>query len=382
MAVRVCYLSSVLNVHDQRFLSQLVARGYDTHLVTYRVGAIPEPITRIAGLSIVHREPSRFPRLQKYLFAFKQRDFRRVLATLRPDILHSGYVWKDGFLAALSGFRPHLSMPWGSDILIQAQQWGICRAITRYALRSADMITCDCEEVADRIVELVGYPRDRIVLFPWGVELQRFSPSARPSPLREALGWEGCTVLLMNRTFAPIYDVPALIAALPAIVRRDPDVRVLLVGSGPQERRIRTLVERTGLQEFVHFCGWVALEDMPNYLRAADLYVSTSRSDGSSLSLIEAMACGLPVVVTDVPANLEWVDHGHNGLVVRRGDPAALVKAISSLTEDLDLRRRMGERNVRIARERADWDKNFGKLETMYRTLMAEVRLASSQVEA
>jgi glycosyltransferase involved in cell wall biosynthesis len=110
---------------------------------------------------------------------------------------------------------------------------------------------------------------------------------------------------------------------------------------------------------------------MATWLRASDLYVSNSFSDGASLSLLEAMSCGLPVVVSDVPALLEWVTDGVNGLVVPRGDSAALARAMVRLVEDDAARGRMGRENRAIAVQRADWAANFRRLEEIYRRLVA-----------
>ena len=102
---------------------------------------------------------------------------------------------------------------------------------------------------------------------------------------------------------------------------------------------------------------------MPAYLADSDLYVSSSLSDGTSVCLLEAMAAGLPVVVTDVEAILEWVTDGENGLVVPRKDPAALAEAICAMLGDSDLRDTFGRNNYRIAKERASWDDNARILE-------------------
>jgi glycosyltransferase involved in cell wall biosynthesis len=137
------------------------------------------------------------------------------------------------------------------------------------------------------------------------------------------------------------------------------------------ERDIRMLVHNNQLEDFVVCLGAVPVQDMPLYLNAADIYVSSLLSDGTSMSLLEAMACGLPVVVTDVPAILEWVDNGYNGYVVPRRDSEALAVKILELLRDQPLREKMSERNLSIAREQADWEKNFRKLERMYDMLVA-----------
>ncbi len=369
-ALHVAYLSSVLSVHDERFLAALVGAGYRTTLITYCPDELPRAVTALGGLEVVHRRPALPARLQGPLFARHAPGFARLLRRLKPDLLHSGYVWKDGWLGALAGFHPHLVMPWGSDILLEPDRSRVVRGIVRYVIRRADMITCDCEVVADKIVQLSGYPRERIVVFPWGVDRRVFHPTVPPAPERRALGWDRNPVLIMNRSFRPLYNVGGFLEALALVRQGRPDVRVFLLGSGPEEPMLRSLARRLRLEEVVRFVGAVPAERMASWLRAADLYVSNSLSDGASLSLLEAMACGLPVVVTDVPALREWVSDGRNGLVVPRGDSAALARALLRLLEDATLRARMGRANAAIAAERADWGKNFRKLETIYQRLL------------
>lgn len=370
--MHIAYVSSGLSVHDERFLTKLVERGYRTSLITYYPGPLPPRIASIRGLAVFHRRPRVLARYSSRLFGFRAPGLRRLLGELKPDVVHSGYIWKDGFVAARSGFHPHLSMPWGSDILVEPDRSRVLRWIVRYVVRRADMITCDCEVVANKIVAETAYPRGRIVVFPWGVDRALFHPGVPRLAVRRERGWDDKAIVIMNRSFEPVYNVAGFLEALPRVLRARPDVRVLLGGSGSQEPLLREIVRRDGLEEIVHFLGQVAPERMPGYLAAADLYVSNSLSDGTSLSLLEAMACGLPVVVTDVPANLEWVSRGVNGFVARSGDTASLVQTLITALGDPALLSRMGSSNAQVAAERADWERNFAKLEEIYRVLVAE----------
>ena len=91
--MRICYLSHFLLEHDYRFLGKLVEREYDTYLVAYTENDIPDDIAAIQNLKIIHRRPQCFLRWQKFLYGTKVFDFRRILKEVKPDILHSGYVW-------------------------------------------------------------------------------------------------------------------------------------------------------------------------------------------------------------------------------------------------------------------------------------------------
>lgn len=369
--MRIAYLSKNLINHDYRFLYKLVERGYDTFLVTYFPGVIPAEIATIDGLRIIHRKLPWSNRISSLLLWTQVLDFRRILREIQPNVLHSGFIWHDGLLAALSGFHPQLSMPWGTDILEHAEKYVIARMVTRYVLKRADMVTCDAQIVKQKIVELAGCLPEKVVVFPWGSELDKFNPYVDGSVICQKLGWQDNKVLIMNRLFRPVYGIPYFIRALPTVIREVPETRVILAGQGPLEHEIRTLVNELGLAEYVCFAGWVPLEEMPKYLNAADVYVSSSLSDGTSMCLLEAMACGLPVVVTDVPAILEWVTDGYNGYVVSRGNSEALADRIIELLTNQTIRHEFSERNLGIAREGADWEKNFDKLVHIYELLTA-----------
>ena len=129
------------------------------------------------------------------------------------------------------------------------------------------------------------------------------------------------------------------------------------------------------LTRYVHFAGFIDNNELSKFLAAADVYISSSLTDGTSLSLLEAMSCGLPIIVTDIPSNREWITNGKNGFLVQRKDPKVLSDKIIQLLKDKALMKMFGERNYQISKERADWDKNFIKLEKIYKKLKKERQL-------
>ena len=103
---------------------------------------------------------------------------------------------------------------------------------------------------------------------------------------------------------------------------QDPRLRLILLGGGSLAGQIQALLAQAGLHERVHLGGRVSQDDLPRYYRAADLYLSASHSDGSSVSLLEALASGLPVLVSDIPGNREWIEPGEAGWLFPDGDDA------------------------------------------------------------
>jgi glycosyltransferase involved in cell wall biosynthesis len=231
-------------------------------------------------------------------------------------------------------------------------------------LKRTDVLVADCETIAQLAVAH-GFPRERIVTFPWGLDLAQFSPGEDDS-LRERRGWQDNFVLLHTRSWEPLYGVDVFIKAFIQAARQRPELRLYLLGNGSQAGMLRQMLLQAGMLDYVHFGGQVKQTDLPRYYRAADLYVSASHSDGSSLSLMESLACGTPALVSDIPGNREWIEPGVAGWLFKDGDPDALAQGILQAVEQRKSLKTIGQNARKLAEERADWSKNFEKLLEAY----------------
>jgi glycosyltransferase involved in cell wall biosynthesis len=150
----------------------------------------------------------------------------------------------------------------------------------------------------------------------------------------------------------------------------DPSLRLILLGNGSQARMVQQIIEQNGLRERVYLGGQVSQVDLPGIYRAADLYASASHSDGSSVSLMEALASGCPALVSDIPGNREWVTPGEQGWLFTDGDESALARGIllaAELARAAPEQLAQMRRDARLAAEqRADWSKNFQVLLQAY----------------
>jgi glycosyltransferase involved in cell wall biosynthesis len=222
----------------------------------------------------------------------------------------------------------------------------------------------DCQAVKDKAVSL-GFPANRVRLFPWGVDLQRFLPAENPG-FRQQRGWQDCFVLLSLRSWEAIYGVDVIVRAFGAAAQQIPQLRLILLGNGSQAAHIRKLIMENGLDERIFLPGQVKNNDLPGYYQACDLYLSASHSDGSSVSLMEALACGRPVLVSDIPGNKEWITNCREGWLFPDGDVAALTAGILQASHQRQELAEMGKAARRLAEARADWNKNFQVLLDAY----------------
>ena len=368
---RVLYISEGYSTHDRRFLEKLAGSGHRiwflpcaTDRVPLESRPVPPGVERLPALSENGGKRS----LWAWLLSWRR--LQRVLREIQPDLVHAGPVQSGGFLAALAGASPLLVMSWGSDVLVAADRDAWSRWVTRFTLRRAGMVVADCAAVRERMISLGGLDGGRIVQLPFGVELGRFSAGTDPAEVRRRLGWEGKPLLLSTRSFEPGRGAEVFLSAVEKVLEAHPNVRALMLGDGTLREEVVRSVERRGLSGRIHLAGQVPNDRMAAYFQEADLYVSASESDGTSISLLEAMASGLAVVVPDAYGNREWVTPGTNGWRYPVGDSEALARCIAEALEDGEKRARMGRANRTLVEEQADWDRNFERLLRGYERLL------------
>jgi L-malate glycosyltransferase len=290
-------------------------------------------------------------------------DLKKVLRRYQPDLVHAGTVQTSAFLTALAGFTPLVTMSWGSDLLVEADRSAWLHRATRFTLNRTSVLIGDCQAVKQK-AEQLGFPPERTVIFPWGIDLDHFKPG--PSNLKQRLGWDECFVLLSLRSWETIYGVDILLKAFIRAARLAPELRLVLLGGGSQADMLRSLLAESGLEDRIHLGGLTGYNELPDYYRDSDLYVSASFSDGSSVSLMESLACACPVLVSDIPGNREWIEEGEQGWFFPAHDEDALLKAILKAYDQRMWLARMAHVCRQLAEERADWNKNFQKLLVAY----------------
>ncbi|MEJ2708560.1 MAG: glycosyltransferase family 4 protein [Anaerolineales bacterium] len=366
--MRVLYFTRDYTPHDYRFLAALAETQHQVfYLRLERRGQqledrpLPPQIEQVTWSG--GRAPARLQDAPRLLAGL-----RRVIRKVKPDLTHAGPIQTSALLAALSGFRPLVSMSWGSDLLRDASRSAAYRWATRYTLARSDALIVDCEPVRQKALEF-GMPEQKIVSFPWGVDLEHFSPAnGRPALFdseRQDSG-ERTFTLLSTRGWEPIYGVDVIARAFVQAARQRPGLRLIMLGGGSQAALLHEIFTRGGVQERVLLPGQVSQDDLPRYYRASDLYVSASHSDGTSISLLEAMASGTPCLVSDIPGNREWVEPEVQGWWFPDGDAGALAQTVLTALQTPDRLAQMGRAARRTAEQRADWEHNFRKLLQAY----------------
>jgi len=362
--LRILYVTSNGGIHDYRFLKKLTV-DYEVLLLHYSARNIIDEIRGIKGLKIISKRPF----INSFPYLSERKHFRKIYCDFNPDITHTGYVWQVGILASQANVHPHLSMVWGSDTLIEPDKNWYLKKLVRKVVLQADHIQCDAEFVKKKILSDYKIAEDKITVFPWGIDLNLFKPSDKVL-CRKQFNFESDKfIVIFNRYLEPVYGVKDLLEGFKLFSKHKTDVLLLILSDGSLRDMVTGFISENELKNKIQVIGRVANSEIPALLNASDVYISTSLSDGSSLSLLEAMACGKALILSDVPAIKEWADE-QNSLIIPRNNPQGISEALEEYYKNRSLIKTHGLNNLKIAPERADWDKNYLKLREIYDNLL------------
>jgi glycosyltransferase involved in cell wall biosynthesis len=369
--LKILYFTRDYTPHDHRFLSALAQTEHQVaYLRLERRGhtledrALPPQVEQVPWKG--GQQPFTYAQAPALLS-----DLKRVIRRFQPDVIQAGPIQTAAFLVALAGFPRLVSMSWGYDLMQDAERSAFMRWNTRFTLRRSAALVGDCLPVRQQARKF-GMPDERTVTFPWGVDLNHFSPAGR---------WEGSSSagaaplrLLSTRSWEPIYGVEVLARGFAQAAQQlGPErLQLIMLGNGSLAGELRQVFSSAQVSEQVYYPGQVSQNDLPRYYRMADVYLSASRTDGTSISLLEALACGTPALLSDIPGNREWLEPGVQGWYFKDGDPDSMAQAILQAAAQREHLPTLGKAARVLAEQRADWEQNFKMLFNAYQIACPE----------
>lgn len=344
------------SIHVARFVRGLLAAGERVIVATHGALALdahPALLERTeVDLSVLSRSA--------------QRSLRALVKRWQPRVVHAHQANSVAWHAVRAGRAcgvPVVVTVWGSDVLGLPQRGPLHRWMARHALRGASAWTAD----ARHLLEAAAAVAD-----PGGPALREWIPIGIDDPL--PMPDVPCEHRLLScRLHKPLYRIDAIVRAFSTIAPRHPDWTLEVAASGEQTEALRTLAAGLGLRERIEFTGHLSTERLARAYRRSAIFVSVPESDGTSVSLLEAMAAGCLPVLSDLPANREWVQDGPRGRLV--GDMARLGEALEQAIADVESGRwdREGrDANIELVAERARFADNIRSFVALYGRVLME----------
>lgn len=300
---------------------------------------------------------------------------RRLLADRRVDLVHAHQYTPFFYAAAARGVasRPAILFTEHGRHYPDVRRTKRVMA-NRLLLRRHDRVTAVGSFVKQALVTNEGFAPDRIEVIQNGIDAEPFAEAAESrQTVRDAVRREldvpaETPLVLQVARFHPVKDHGTAIRAFAQVVTHEPEAVLALAGDGPQREAMQALVRELGIEGQVRFLG--LRRDVPRLMRAADVFLLSSLSEGISLTLLEAMATPLPIVATDVGGNGEAVEHGVTGLLSPRGYAMALAANLVRLLRDAELRAAMARAGRRRFNEFFTQDRMHAAYAAVYQEML------------
>lgn len=345
---RILFFADAASVHTRRWVAAAVERGAEAVVVTRQPAEVPgaREVIALAPGGDKLRWFTALPQVRQVA--------RELAARFAPTLVHGHYVTSYGLWAAACGLHvPKVLTAWGSDILVTPRESRLMRQVVGWSLRRADLITADSMDTLDEIATYHPQAASHQIL--WGADTDKFVPG-EPA--------EGFDVVSL-RSWEPNYNIDVVLEAFAQLVAQRPQAgaRLHLLGGGAQEALLRQRAHTLGLSAQVHWHGRVGDAEMVRAIQRSRVSISVPTSDATSVSVLESMACGLPIIASDLPANRQWLDDA-GGWVVPVRDAQAIAHALVQACDHPAQAAQMGLHN----RDRIERDASRrGQMDAMWR---------------
>ncbi len=338
-------IGNAQSVHLVKWAEELV-KYFDVYVISSTtthnniVAIVPE--RNIFNLDIPVKEEGGNTGLLKKVFTV-----RRIIKKIKPDFVNPHYITSHGLLAAIIKKTTNLKFKliqsaWGTDILVTPFKSSLYYTITKFCLNAADLATSDSDYMT-KVINKISPVKTSTFIF----GLDRI-----PDVLNQDKDENS---YYSNRILSENYNIEDVIRFFSKISNNNKDARLAISNDGPLKAELERLVEKLKIEDKVSFKGFISLEEQVLLYKKAQFYISVPTSDSTSVSLIEALAYGCIPIVSDIPANREWIIDGRNGIFYK---PSLTYKSVNSILNNKEI---VFKENRKIVEEKAIFPKSIAE---------------------
>lgn len=344
--MKICYIANASSPHTWKWANYFIGRGDDVHIISH------EPYD-LKGATVHYIDFS-----LKGFFKYKKIVHNKI-DEIAPDVLHA-HQYNDCALYGVTYKKlPAIVSAWGSDILLTPEKNIILKLIVKYTIKNSRIITSDALDVTEKIIEFGGNP-DNIYTFPMGIESEILDYKNSIDVNNKEL------TILSNRRLEKLYNIDILIKGFKLALEKNSNINLIIAATGTEEEALKELSKTLGLDNNIKFTGRYNQEELGGMLKKSDVFISIPNSDATSVSLLEAMGCGLYPVLCDLPANREWIEDGENGMIINNITEDDVKDAILKCTSNKQYMKTQSKVNIDIIKEKALWKNNIKVVEDLY----------------
>lgn len=356
--MKIAFVSAASSSHTVKWVNALCKKGHKVRLYS-----LPEHENRQKNLNpeveVVYLGKSGFAG-----YFLNGSELRRDLADFVPDVINAHYASGYGTLARMAKVHPLVLSVWGSDVYEFPLKSPLHKLLVAGNLKAADIVASTSQVMAEQVRRVFGEKRN-IWITPFGVDCSLFSPQPQEH--------DGFCVGAV-KALEDVYGMDDLIRAFALFVQKAPEGSYTLniYGKGSRESELQRLIDSLGIAQCANLCGVIPNTKVPQALSEMDVVCLPSRSESFGVSAVEAMACCVPVIASNVDGFIETVEDGVTGYLAPCGDVEALAEHLLTLSQDVELRRNMGTAGRERVLRLFDFKKNVEQMEKVYQAAIEE----------
>ena len=337
------------SVHVQRWVQGLTERGYQIKVIS------------LSGKTLPDVETSVLPRSGKWSYFTQATAAARQAREFTPNLIHVHYAGGFGLWGVRTGIKPTVVSVWGSDLIGYRPRW-LYNSLLRFVLKRATHVTATGRFLKETTCRICPTVCDKMSIIPFGVDIPEKIESPPSEPLRI------CYIKGHRLKYGP--DV--LLKAMTEVKKAVPGITLSFAGQGELTRKLKRMVFALGLEDVVHFVGFVQRDRIYPFLQEHHLMVMPSLTEAFGVAALEASACGRPVIASNVDGVPEVVLDGTTVILVPPKDPDKLAKAIINLAQDANTREKMGKAGYEFVKKRYSWERSLDMMCDLYERLINE----------
>lgn len=352
--MKIAHLS-VGDPFTARWVNDQSTLGHDVHLIMLEVGT--EQFSNVTLHILPFKKPFGY-----FLNIFH---LRTLLKMIQPDIFHVHYATGNGLLGRLANYKPSILSVWGSDVMVSPDNSFLMRRLVKKNLEHYSNIISTSLIMVD-YVNSISDKDINISVIPIGVDTEIFAPGNDSVSNEIVIG----TV----KTLETIYGIDVLIKSFSLVkdrIKKSDKIlagklKLAIVGGGSQLSNLTDLVAECGVSDSVQFVGQIPNRDVPNMLRSFDVFVAMSRNESFGVAIVEASACELPVVTSNVGGLPEVVINNETGYLINTEDYEGCAEAIFKLVINPQLRKKLGKNGRMFVQRKYEWRDCMNSMLSLY----------------
>ena len=362
MSKRILFLSDSSSEHTEKWVIGLADLGFEIGLFSFKEAAYDwysnHPHITLLNSGVMPK--STWPFFLKIAYLKTLPQLKKAITEFKPDILHAHYATSYGYLARLSGFKPYFISAWGTDVMKFPDKNFANKMLLKKNFKNAVHLFATSHTIKEYIRKIADVA---VTVIPFGVDIEKYRSYEVQRPYNDK-----AIVISSIKSLEKIYAIDIIIKAFSLLTKRCKgyELKLMIVGSGSERNNLEQLCKEENIMQHVDFVGRINFENIPDYFNMSDILVNISTYESFGVSVIEAMACEKPVVVSNVGGLKEIVEENKNGFFVPVNDIEKTVFAIEKLVLNKELRKQFGIDGRQRVIEKYNWQDNLNHMAKIY----------------